>query len=492
MLFFKKNPLGQASVAVLLCAGCFALPACSSPSPRPSQGTSGGAAAAAWGTAAPAPAVAVVSPRDDAPAMGDAIGDPVLDRLLNSAAQNSPRMAEQELNIVMNDAFRFRGWRQHLPFIHASYSFGYFKLVRGDNRGNNETVGGTYGLGLRYPVFDWGATGAEKDAARLREAIAMRSAKIAWKQFANQIREDYFRAIILKNEIILKKLQNDLETRRVARVAAHGKAGNASANNLITQSVTLRRLNAELQTATSELDNLAASIRSITGLDSFSIEDLPETVAIPDLDPGKILARLEAFAPEANPGTLHAEFARLQDELADAEITQARSRMLPSFNFGASIAQNPVQTNTTRFEMQTVLFAGINGYWNIFDREAVSTTVRAIKTRKRLINRKLRSENSYLSRSLASQVSHLRALLLQSEVRRNHLENARRTLSEMRQKLAFGMVEQIAVEDAEVNIAALERGMLNDQVNIARAYCQFLSGIEQDPAVSLYTPPQNE
>jgi outer membrane protein TolC len=401
-------------------------------------------------------------------------------------------MTEQELNIAQNDAFRFRGWRQHLPYVTAGYSFGYYKLLRGDNRGNDEKLSGTYSVSMRYPIFAWGAIDAEKDAVRLRERAAMHGATIAWRELAAAIRRDYYQAVILKNGIELQKKQIALEGRRQTRSAAYTETGQISTNEHLARSVAAREKEFQLEAQTMELEILLANLRATTGLDVLAVEDIPGSVPVPDVDVAALEAALAAYNVPFNSDTAEARMASLQRQIFDEEITQVNARILPNISLGASIAQSPVQTNTNRFEMQTVLFAGINGYWNLFDRDATQTTVRALKARQRLIDAQLRADKERRLVNLRAQIGQIRGAQRMLTLRLEYLATARRNLKSLRLRQNLDLVEPLAVEDAEMQVLVLEKGIFDDKVSIARSYHQFQTGIEQDPAVSLYIVPQNE
>ena len=441
-------------------------------------------AKAVKGRASPAPPPGIAKPP---------VGhDPALERLLQAAATTSPRMTEQELLIAQNDAFRFRGWRQHLPYINAGYSFGEFKLLRGDNRGNDEKLSGTYNLGMRYPIFAWGAIDAEKAAVRLREQAAMHGATMAWRDLAAAIRRDYYQAVILKNGIELQRKQLALEDRRQNRTAAVAEAGQLADNDRLARSVAYREKEFQLQSQTTELQILLANLRATSGMASLTEADIADTVPVPDVNPDALAAQLAAYNLPFNNDTAEARMARLQADIVSEEITQARARILPVLNLGASISQNPVQTNTNRFEMQTTLFAGINGYWNLFDRDATQTTLNALRVRRRLIETQLRASRERQQVNLCSQIEQIRASQRMLTLRLEYLASAHRDLEGLRLQLRLGNVSPLDVENAELNVLTLEKNIFNDKVAITRAYHQFQSGIEQDPTASIYTAPQNE
>ena len=416
----------------------------------------------------------------------------MLERLLRQAATASPNMIEQEHHVARNDAFRFKSWRQHMPFIQANYQLGEFKLIRGENRGNDERFSGTYSVSARYPLFHWGAIAAEKESALLREKSAQQNATLAWRQLATKIRGDFYRAVILKGEIAVQEKQLALENMRQKSTQAHLQAGDISELDRASQALALRDQEIALDTRKIELATLVANIRSATGLEKFSIAEIPDTVFCPKVDCQLIEQQLVAYSLSSNATSEEARSAQLEINILDEEITRTRAQMLPNFNLGVSISQSPYQTTSNRFEMQTVFFAGLTGSWNIFDRDITNTTIRALKTQQRLIESRLRaSQNSRLN-LLEAQLKQIRISQENLTLRNQYLESVKNQLDCARRELELGLGKELDVAIYETRAETARQAILTEQINITRTYYQFLAGIEQDSDAIIYTVPSNE
>lgn len=416
----------------------------------------------------------------------------MLERLLREAAIASPGMIEQEYNIARRDAFRFRNWRQHMPFIQASYQLGQFKLIRGENRGNDDRFSGTYSVSARYPLFHWGAYAAEKESALLREKSARQSATLAWRQLANRIRSDFYRAVILKGEINVQGKQLALESARQKNANALFEIGEISVIDHSSRAIAMRDREIALSKRKIELATLIANIQATTGVEKFSIDEIPNSVSSPKMDCKLLEQQLSAFRQTAGESSGEVANARTEISILDEEITRTRAQMLPNLNLGASISQNPYQTNSNRFEMQTVLFAGLTGSWNIFDRDVTNTTVRALKTQQRLIEAQLRARQIARFNLLDAQLKQIRISLENLALRQQYLASAENNLARAHRELKLGIGTEFNVAVNETQAAAARQAIATEQINITLAYYQFLSGIEQDPADILYTAPNND
>ncbi|MDR2863212.1 MAG: TolC family protein [Puniceicoccales bacterium] len=418
-------------------------------------------------------------------------GDPVLEKLYRHAAFNSPRMIEQEHYIVKSDAFRFRGWRQHMPFINAGYQAGYFKLTDREFKEIDANMNLTYYLSFRYPIFAWGAIRAEKEAALLREKLAQGNAVIEWRRLVNTIRSLYFDAVSLKSNIALQEEQLKLEMRRQNRSDAQLDIGRIAEAERLGQQVAIKQKSFDLNALKSRLATTVATIRTTSGFETLALSDIPDTLSFPAVDSEQLARQLDAFHLLDNGETEDARQARLHKSILDEEITQVEARALPNVNLGASISQNPYQLNE-RFEMRTTIFFGINGTWNIFDRDITNTTVRSLKTEQRVVEARLRAGKVNRLDELKAQLMQIRTTQEILALRQEYLKAAEKRLEGIEAALSLGQSDQLAREDAEMQVFVIRQQIFNDQLAIHRTCLQFLSSIEQDPAVTFYTVPSNE
>jgi outer membrane protein TolC len=399
---------------------------------------------------------------------------------------------EQELNIVKNDAFRFRGWRRHMPFLNLYTNAGYYKMSDRDFQEIDSSLNLTYNLSARYPIYAFGAIEAEREAAFLREKLAQHSAVIEWRRLVNEIRQSFYRAVILKGDIATQEKQVALEKRRQSRSAANRDIGRLSEAEHLAREVDIRQRELTLNTVKIELANILAQLRITTGFDTLTLADIPADIASPAVDCALLERRLEAFRPRAAANdTEETRRDITYRALLDEEITQAEARALPNISLGASISQSPYQIND-RFEMRTQLFGGISATWNLFDRDITNTTVRSLRTEQRLVDARMRTGKVNRLNNMTAQIAQIRAAQELLALRTQNLDAASKNLEGVSKNLDLGRTDSLALEEAETYVATVRQGILHDRVTIARAYFQFQSDIEHDPAVTLYTVPSNE
>ncbi|MDR3228527.1 MAG: TolC family protein [Puniceicoccales bacterium] len=381
-----------------------------------------------------------------------------------------------------------------MPYVNAGYQAGEFKIFKSRYQQGSQMLNATYYLALRYPLFTWFAESAEKNADLLREKRAQHNASIAWLHLANGIRREFFNAVILKNQIALKEKQIALEKQHQGRLDENLAAGVSAETNRLSQSVALREKQFDHDGAKVRLADLVTRLRTLSGLETFTEADIPSSVPSPEVDCAVLERRLAAYAQAVAAGeTASARVARIEREILDDEITQVRARKLPTFNLGATISQNPYDAGGNRgYEMRNILFFGISGNWNLFDRDITNTTIRSIQTRQRLIDARLSSEKINRENSLRNLIGQIRSAQELLAIRREYEKNAAQHLAGLRESLRLGLYTELDVETAEARLDNLRLGIAENQTAIVRDFYEFLAGIGQDPAAYYYTAPNNE
>ena len=299
--------------------------------------------------------------------------------LLREAALHSPVLLEQELKVAQADAFRFRGWRQYMPYINANYQAGYFNLLGASAPGaqtGKGIFGGSYAINANYPVYQWGAIEAEKKFAFARENSARVGASITWRNLVKDVRSKFLEAVVDKARIALLEKRVEAARVRQERTEQEFAIGRIIAADRAAGLLELRNKELDLSRQKIALATLLSQLRGLTGAENFGVTDIPDDLPDIDWDDEKLATRLAEFeklSVEDSPENKQAEY---DAEQYKNQRIMAEARDLPSFNLGASVTQTPVQ-NGTNFGMQTYLFLGVTGTWNIFDRDTTQENVRA-------------------------------------------------------------------------------------------------------------------
>lgn len=414
--------------------------------------------------------------------------------LIREAARNSPLMLEQELRIAQVDAFRFRGWRQYMPYISANYQAGYFNMVNAADPNAREgegKLGGSYGISAYHPVYHWGAIEAEKKYSFARENMARSDAAVSWRNLVGELRSGFLEAVVNKARVALLEKRAGWAKERLDSAKQELAMGRIVDAQLTAITLDLRHAELELTRRKIELASQLARLRSQSGATDFEIQNLPDD--LPDFawDDARLSAQLDDYIKLAEAEAPEARSARYADEAYANQMVMAESREKPQFNVGASLNQSPVQTNSG-FGMQTFVFVGVMGTWNIFDRDTTRENVRALGIARKLVEAKLTTgtlrRRTELRNSLTQMKASRDALALRSDIVKLRAE----AHEALRQKLTLGLAKRAEVNAAEDALLEARVARLNELSLIQNAYHTFMSGILLDPTDTLYVAPSND
>ncbi len=428
-----------------------------------------------------------------APPSEDIAPDPA-EPLLRIAAAQSPVLLEQELRVAQADAFRFRGWRQYMPYISASYQAGYFNLINAADQNSKEgegKFGGSYTISGYYPLYQWGAIEAEKKAAFARENLSRTEALIAWRNLVGDIRAKFNEAVIAKARIgLLERRLSDIRTKQEA-ADKDFKLGRIVEADRTAQLLYLRNQEIDLNRRKIELATLLSRLRGLSGAESFSLDDLPSDLPDIEWDDERIAARLADFKRLGVDDSPENRQARHATELYENQRVMAESRELPTFNLGTSINQTPVERNGG-FGMQTYFFAGLMGTWNIFDRQTTQENVRSLRVAQRLVETRLNFGNRQRFTELENAALQLRSARQARDLRRDLVKLRADALEAARQRLALGLAKTEEISAAEDALLSAKLDLLGDRAGILNTYHAFMAGILLAPSDQFYSAPSND
>lgn len=437
---------------------------------------------------APAPGPAFARP-----AVPAEIPDPA-EPLLRQAALHSPVLLEQELRVAQADAFRFRGWRQYMPYISANYQGGYFNLLSAADPNAKEgegKFGGSYSVSAYHPVYHWGAIEAEKKAAFARENMARDEAVITWRNLVNDIRSKFNKSVVEKARIALLERRAETARRKMEVTEQEFRLGRIIEAEKSARLLELRNQELELSRKKIELATLLARLRGLTGDDDFTLERVPNDLPDIEWDDSALAAHLADFrrlgvdeSPE-NRQALHAS------QLYENQRIMAESRELPTFNLGTSVTQTPVERNGG-FGMQTYLFVGVMGSWNIFDRQTTQENVRSLRLAQRLVEVKLNTGNRQRFTELENAAQQLKSARQARDLRRDIVKLRQYAFDTIRQRVELGLAPQEDLFAAEDALLASKLDLLSDRAEILNAYHAFMAGILLAPSDQLYSAPSND
>lgn len=414
--------------------------------------------------------------------------------LLRVAALKSPVLLEQELRVAQADAFRFRGWRQYMPYINASWQAGSFTLLGSNDPAAKEgqsQFGGSFTLNANYPLYAWGAIEAEKKFTLARENLAKTNAVVAWRDLVKNIRSALLDAVVSKSTVALLEKRVEAGRRSAERTEQEFKLGKIVASERTSRMLKVRETELLLDQEKIRLAGLMTTLRGLTGDEDYSVAAIPSELAEIRWNDADLERRFAAFQKDVPDDVPEIRAAGYEREMYRQQRTMAEARDLPIFNLGASMAQTPIQT-AGGFGMQTFVFAGITGSWNIFDRDTNRESVRAQIVGERLVESRMKFGGKRRSDELESLLRRLKSMRDSINLRLDLVKLRGEALELMAQRVKLGLAGPEDVNNAEIDLLDARLSLTRDRAEIQKTYHAFRSGVQLSPSDRFYTAPSNE
>ncbi len=411
---------------------------------------------------------------------------PELKDLLGRSAEASPRMIEEALREMEVRGEAEAAGSRIYPSITGNLRYVGRVEERSDLNGHRTSGQPQAGLLLRQPLYHWGALRAESRAGRIREEIATHNRAEAYRLLALEIRSRYLDLVLQSRGIEVATAERDLlqEELRVSESLLER-------DEIALDAVRETRLAAE--EASLRLDRLRresefshAAFARLVGDETGFPESFPDVV--PPLDTGYsgseyrfgVLARRE---DGYRPGL---ETARQRALEAENRRDAERSRVRPNLNLVAGVTQDQVAVFDRSDIDRTVLFAGVEVRWNIFDGFEARGRRAAATARQRLEERRLDREE----RERAAGIERIESSLLFAErelkLAESRLELAGESLERKSGEFDEGRLSEKDLARARIEYMRTELAVIERRAEYLMMFAEYLSEAGFDPIMDSF------
>jgi outer membrane protein TolC len=294
---------------------------------------------------------------------------PQLRGYLEKAQTQSPRMLERKLDVLRAKADKYVAFSRSWVSISGSaqYNARIEKRYPATSYGFNDQFG--YSVGASQPVWHWGVLEAARDIARINEDLAARRYAEAYRGLALEIRLNYQGLVLQRIALRNAQYQVELAQQNLERQKVRVAAKQIPAGYMAGDEMRLRETKLSASRAQSEMDYALATFRSLVGIDTLRVEDIPQTIGKVDTTATKSpVADAVPVKPEA------LVIAEKEVERAKLGVIGPKYNRYPKLNITAAVYRdeytveviNGNQSTTSRNRIDA-LNIGPQITWNIFD-----------------------------------------------------------------------------------------------------------------------------
>jgi outer membrane protein TolC len=386
---------------------------------------------------------------------------PGLQPLLDAALNESPRVLQSRLGLLVADANAQTaraplGWQ-----VGIGVGGDARQETRRDLTGTHYSFKFSYGLAASKPLWDWDARANRARYAELQRQIAEGDLAEARRALVLELRAQYAGLIVRTAELAHARREDEHLARRFANDRERAARGEVSPLDLrdADDALSLARLTTERLAM--QLRRAGADFATLAGLKDFPATSLPtEIPAVPEL--------AAALRPPETPagGAAALESAATQLAANRATLAAEKVRQRPTLDLVAGISQDEVSytANIGNKVGVQINYVGLRINWNIWDNHASQAAVNRATAAVRQAELALSQAETTLRRQLADGAEDVRLGETELDLREARLATATARLAADQPRRDAG---ELSTDDWERR--QLDAGKLRLDVQQARA-----------------------
>lgn len=413
---------------------------------------------------------------------------PQLRPVLDAALAQSPRL------VARADDLREARLRQDISsarlYPNAGGSLTWYAWQREERLDLDEardTKKLAYNFSITQPLWHWGALRADSHIGKIGYEIAKRNYREAYRFLALDVRSAYLGLILSKMNVRHAAFNEKLARDNYARQEERLRANLITEGDMAVHQLRIDEAVLAVRQAEADLDFALRDFRRLTGLERFSIDDIPAAVPVLEKVP-------DLVTPRANSGYLSSielEISALRLEQQKLSLRIAQTALRPRFNALVGISRDEVSYSSNlfnRYQVDTV-YAGFTVQWSIWDGFAARANTRIARDRVRRAERE-RAEMLETLRNIADREASRVDFAWQNFQHANtRYYLALGNVDFLRKEFATGTGTQEQLDSAQ---AAANRAEFQQQlafVQYLNAAAVYASTMNADPALdSLVLP----
>lgn len=411
---------------------------------------------------------------------------PALRQILAEAAQQSPQMVSNNLNLLIADGDLKQAKAGLYPTVGGFYQFSKTSDQREDINGRLKTDKTYYNLSLTQPIFHWGERMNNARMGEIRQQIAEENYTEGYRLLALQIRAAYLSMILNKIGNVNASYNRKLAEESLASAEDRLQKKVISEGEIFPIRIAADRARLSEESVSWDYESAKRHFAALTG------KSAPPDAQIPNAIPGLIESKdivnsmLARFLSQDEPDTASAIIARKQIKVDELTYKNQRKRQLPKVNFVAGLSQDEqsyTENIANKYGLQSQ-YVGIQVNWNIFDGFATRGAVASALARKRQSEQNYQMLTKNLAENAQKAAKAVELAQRQLAISERMLDNAGNFLSYTEKDFKRGQSSEAQVDSAQAGYNNTTSSTNYDRYSYLMRVAEFVSLIAEDPMVA--------
>jgi len=412
---------------------------------------------------------------------------PQLRPLLEQAMRQSPRVIEQNLNLVQGEADWYMARAASLPYASGFAQYQLQREVRADaiyQDGKLRDSSSTndkyyYTMTVSQAVWQWGALEASRKIAKIDRELAAINYAEAYRALAVEIRASYLNLILAKTNVRNSGHVLRMAKENLARQQARYSANQITYGQIMQDQLQLDDASLAERRACADFDFALGAFRALVGDSQFPEASIPDGIA--DAPQAPSIAEVVASSLVEDSDVIHG--AEKTVARAKLGLIGPRFNLYPKLSAIAGFSRDEINRDINLYnKYQTdTWYVGAQINWTIFDGFSTKGQKLAAYTRLRRAEMRLADLRTTMARGLERERLNVSFTWEAYQNAKMRLRMAREQVDYMIDQLKRGEASQTQVDGAQ---SAMNTQLLNTQGALAAhfsANAQYLSSRGLDP-----------
>jgi len=413
---------------------------------------------------------------------------PQLDRLIEQAISQSPRMIVRNADAAAAEADLLTAKAARLPSVNTSASWVASHEDRGDFAGAVPADKLYYSFTITQPLYQWGNIKRSIESAEIRKAMDAGHTRQAYLLVANEVREKYLNLVRERRNLESARFNLQLANQSLAEGREKRKQNIVSDADIFQAELHQQRMEFQVFTTEDTFIYSGEVLGRLSGTEPLIEQEVPLDFPAPPLKANEaiIAALVSGFLREDIPGNTTIDMALKQMEISQNDLHRNKTALRPTVNLiaGATLDEQSYDLNiANKYEVQS-LYAGVSMNWAIFDGFATKGRIRSSLAKMRAAEANFDSKLLEIQSDVASYGRQFKSLALAIVISDRELDSAQNALADVKERLKRGEASDAHVNASEAHLHSAYGRALYDRSNYWAKLGALMNLIEADPILN--------
>ncbi len=411
---------------------------------------------------------------------------PQLQPLLVNAVKQSPRMLNRALDREIAENNRIQARANLLPSLGGWANYLESRDTRADLAGRLDVTKIAYNFSISQPVFFWGERANSAKMGEIQASIAKGQYREAYRVYAQGMRYDYLRLVVLKLTVQRSKFYLDYTKSQLAKEEVRLAQKVISDFQIFPVRLAAEQAQLTSERAQFEYDMAKASFARMAGCAPLTDDEIPDTIPAIPYNAAAYDQLLANYLSQKEPPTTEAVTMRKQMENAQLSLANAKTRLLPklSATIGVSQDQQSYTINVAQKFRVNSIFAGFTANWMVFDGFSSQAAVRSEFARLRQMKTDYKEMTERLAQQAQTQARQLNFASRAMAITDRALTSSEGNLKGKQDDFSRGVTSQDDVSVARMMVFDAQTAAYNNRLDFINRTLEFLGTVAADPVLA--------